>query len=156
MREAGNIDVALGIMGRRTKLLSMRAGAFLVVCIASGSMALASGAVYRFNEGTGTTAVDSSGAGNDGTIDGAYFVPGPFGSALRFADASHRVLLPESLFSGYLNTFYSAIRSRRRCEPSSRSSTRRSTRPWVPARWRMDGHPWKSRPQEPKCTRTPC
>jgi len=40
---------------------------------------------WDFDEGSGTTAYDSSGFGNDGTINGgATFVPGKLGSALNF------------------------------------------------------------------------
>jgi hypothetical protein len=39
---------------------------------------------WRFDEGTGTTAGDSSGNGNDGTIYGASWVDGKYGKALSF------------------------------------------------------------------------
>ncbi|MCH8219699.1 MAG: LamG domain-containing protein, partial [Planctomycetes bacterium] len=39
---------------------------------------------WRFNEGTGTVALDSSGNGNDGTLTGAQWVPGQLGGALAF------------------------------------------------------------------------
>jgi len=39
---------------------------------------------WRFNEGTGSTAKDSSPFGNNGTIHGASWVRGKFGYALKF------------------------------------------------------------------------
>ena len=39
---------------------------------------------WRFNEGTGSTAYDSSPFGNNGTIHGASWVRGKFGYALKF------------------------------------------------------------------------
>jgi hypothetical protein len=39
---------------------------------------------WRFDEGTGTTATDSSGNGNDGTIYGATWIDGKFGKAMYF------------------------------------------------------------------------
>lgn len=41
-------------------------------------------ALYHFNEGTGGTATDSSGQGNNGTITGATWTGGYFGQALSF------------------------------------------------------------------------
>jgi len=55
---------------------------------------------WRFDEGSGGTAGDSSGLGNDGTIYGASWVDGKYGKALSFdgddyvkvfADASHDI-----------------------------------------------------------------
>ena len=43
---------------------------------------------WRFNEGSGTTALDSSGFGNHGTITGAAYVPGVSGTALDFTGNS--------------------------------------------------------------------
>jgi hypothetical protein len=40
---------------------------------------------WRFNEGSGTVAIDSSGNGYNGTINGATYVAGNFGQALNFA-----------------------------------------------------------------------
>ena len=39
---------------------------------------------WRFNEGSGATAADSSGHGNNGTIYGAKWVEGKSGKALSF------------------------------------------------------------------------
>src|SRR5690349_7973266 len=41
-------------------------------------------AAYSFDEGTGTTAGDSSGSGNAGTVANATWVGGKFGNALSF------------------------------------------------------------------------
>src|SRR3954447_25508021 len=41
-------------------------------------------AAYGFSEGTGTTTADSSGNGNTGTISGANWTPGKYGSGLLF------------------------------------------------------------------------
>ncbi|MFB0555799.1 MAG: LamG-like jellyroll fold domain-containing protein, partial [Phycisphaerae bacterium] len=50
---------------------------------------------WRFDEGSGTTAFDSSGNGNDGIIEGdALWVPGKFGGALEFNGQNARVVAP--------------------------------------------------------------
>lgn len=41
-------------------------------------------ALWLFDEGQGTTAIDSSGNGCDGEINGAVYVPGKYGTALKF------------------------------------------------------------------------
>lgn len=41
-------------------------------------------ALWRFNEGSGTTALDASGNGNDGTIVGPAWATGKYGGALSF------------------------------------------------------------------------
>jgi len=46
---------------------------------------------WRFDEGTGTIAVDSSGNGNNGTISGATWVNGRYGEALSFNGATDGV-----------------------------------------------------------------
>jgi hypothetical protein len=58
-------------------------------------------AAYSFDEGSGTSAADTSGKGNTGSIVGAsWAATGRFGSALSFDGASSRVDLPA------LGTFY--------------------------------------------------
>ncbi len=52
-------------------------------------------AAYSFNEGTGLTATDSSGCGNNGTLDGAVWFGGKFGGALAF-DGMSQVTVPDS------------------------------------------------------------
>ncbi len=50
---------------------------------------------WRFDEGSGTTAFDSSGNGNDGTLVGdAVWVSGKFGGALEFNGSNARVDAP--------------------------------------------------------------
>jgi hypothetical protein len=50
---------------------------------------------WRFDEGSGTTAFDSSGNGNDGIIEGdAQWVKGQFGGALEFNGQNARVVAP--------------------------------------------------------------
>jgi hypothetical protein len=53
---------------------------------------------WRFNEGSGAVAVDSSGNGNDGTIGGALRVPGLalLGTALQFDGLDDYVLIPDA------------------------------------------------------------
>jgi PKD repeat protein len=54
-------------------------------------------AAYGFNEGTGTTAGDSSGQGQTGTINGAtWTTAGKYGNALSFIGATSRVTVPDS------------------------------------------------------------
>jgi len=54
---------------------------------------------WRFDEGIGNAAGDSSGNGNNGTILGATWVAGNFGNALSFqaSDASKYVDIPDAL-----------------------------------------------------------
>ncbi len=50
---------------------------------------------WRFDEGSGTTAFDSSGNGNDGTVVGdALWVAGKFGGALEFNGSNTSVVAP--------------------------------------------------------------
>ncbi len=50
---------------------------------------------WRFDEGSGTTAFDSSGNGNDGVIEGdAQWVEGQLGGALEFNGSNARVVAP--------------------------------------------------------------
>lgn len=53
-------------------------------------------ALWLFDEGEGTTATDSSGNGNDGTIHGATWVDGKFGQALEFNGTDNWVEVPHS------------------------------------------------------------
>src|SRR3954447_8100481 len=55
---------------------------------------------YSFDENSGATLGDQSGNGHDGTVVGASWTPGKFGSALNFNGTSSRVDLPQ------LGTFY--------------------------------------------------
>ena len=58
---------------------------------------------WSFNEGSGTVAGDSSGYGNNGTIYGATWVNGEYGSALSFNGVNSYVDIPSSAtlpFSG--------------------------------------------------------
>lgn len=64
-------------------------------------------AVYHFDEGSGTTAVDASGAGHNGTIQGATYTTGHAGTALHFTGTdTGRVLVPPTTFTGFGNTAY--------------------------------------------------
>ena len=54
-------------------------------------------AAYSFDEGTGTTATDISGNGNDGTISGASWTSaGKYGTALSFGGTGSYVTIPDS------------------------------------------------------------
>jgi hypothetical protein len=65
------------------------------------------GAIYHFDEGSGTIVIDSSGAGNDGTIVGASYIPGQNGTALRFGESTGDcVIVPQSVFTDFGNTAY--------------------------------------------------
>lgn len=52
---------------------------------------------WRFDEGSGTIAGDSSGNGNNGAISGETWVTGRYGQALSFDGVSHYVGVPDSL-----------------------------------------------------------
>ncbi|MFZ2148638.1 MAG: LamG domain-containing protein, partial [Sedimentisphaerales bacterium] len=55
---------------------------------------------WRFDEGSGTTAMDSSGNGNDGTLEGgAQWVAGQLGGALGFNGSNARVVAPNIPFN---------------------------------------------------------
>ena len=51
---------------------------------------------WRFDEGSGTTAIDSSGKGNTGQIHGAQWIQGVAGKALRFDGIGDYVSIPHS------------------------------------------------------------
>jgi hypothetical protein len=53
-------------------------------------------AAFGFEEGAGTSVADSSGRGNDGTVSGAAWVPGRFGSALSFDGVNDMVTVLDS------------------------------------------------------------
>jgi fibronectin type 3 domain-containing protein len=53
-------------------------------------------AAYGFDEGTGTSAPDSSGKGNTGAVSGATWAIGKFGTALSFDGANDVVSIPDS------------------------------------------------------------
>jgi prepilin-type N-terminal cleavage/methylation domain-containing protein len=59
--------------------------------------------IWTFDEGSGTTAIDSSGYGNDGTINGASYTtdtPSGYGYALEFDDTNNDVVnIPVISFS---------------------------------------------------------
>jgi hypothetical protein len=74
---------------------------YLVYLVVPLSMILTNSAAadlvgwWKFDEGSGTTAVDSSGRGNDGTLEGAGWDAGNFGNAVSF-DGSSWVEIPGS------------------------------------------------------------
>jgi hypothetical protein len=51
---------------------------------------------WRFDEGNGSVAKDSSGFGNDGTVYGATWVDGKYGKALSFDGTNDYVEVPDS------------------------------------------------------------
>jgi hypothetical protein len=53
-------------------------------------------AYWKFDEGSGTTAVDSSGSGNTGTVNGATWTPGEIGSGLNFNGVNDYVSVPDA------------------------------------------------------------
>ena len=53
-------------------------------------------AAYGFDENGGASAADASGHGNKGTLEGATWAAGKFGSALSFNGSSSRVTIPDS------------------------------------------------------------
>jgi len=74
----------------------------------AGTSGSGGGGMYHFDDGSGSTATDSSGAGNHGSISGATYVTGRSGAgtALRFGSNTSAVLLPFNLYTGFGNTAY--------------------------------------------------
>jgi uncharacterized surface protein with fasciclin (FAS1) repeats len=64
-----------------------------------GTTTGATGAFYTFDEGKGTIAADTSGNGNDGTINGAVWTTGKNGSGLRFNGVDNYVSIPPMNFN---------------------------------------------------------
>ncbi|MDG6005576.1 MAG: hypothetical protein E3K29_06965, partial [Candidatus Brocadia sp.] len=64
-----------------------------------GTTTGATGAFYTFDEGKGTIAADTSGNGNDGTINGAVWTTGKNGSGLRFNGIDNYVSIPPMNFN---------------------------------------------------------
>ncbi len=95
--------------------LSIISTVFLVIfCILAASgpagAALTDGLVLYldFNEGSGTTAADSSGYGNNGALTGGYtWTTGRFGSALTFNGTNASVLVPTSTDTNLIQNAYS-------------------------------------------------
>src|SRR5215218_9707086 len=82
---------------------SLAAFVLAMCCLVPGERAWATQApiaAYSFDDGTGASLTDASGNFRNGTIVGATWTTGKFGSALSFDGASARVDLPA------LGTFY--------------------------------------------------
>jgi hypothetical protein len=63
-------------------------------------------AAFSFDEGSGTTASDSSGNGNNGTVSGAtWAAQGKFGGALKFDGVNDRVNVPDKPTLDLTNRF---------------------------------------------------
>ncbi len=58
---------------------------------------------WTFDDGEGTVAADSSGAGNHGSVENAEWVVGASGGALKFNGADAQVILPAAAFSSISN-----------------------------------------------------
>jgi chitodextrinase len=86
------------------RLLAVLAGAFAVLSVAGAGSTQAAGeglvAAYSFDENAGTSVADVSGNGHTGTIAGASWTAGRFGSGLEFDGVDDRIDLPG------LGTFY--------------------------------------------------
>ncbi len=65
------------------KIVSVGISTLMLMVIACGAHAAVK-ALWLFDEGQGTTAIDSSGNGCDGEINGAIYVPGKYGTGLKF------------------------------------------------------------------------
>ena len=52
--------------------------------------------IWLLDEGKGDTAKDSSGNGNDGTLQGPKWVKGQVGTALSLNGSSDRVVIPDA------------------------------------------------------------
>lgn len=75
----------------------------LAGALVAASAQASGGALYLLNEGSGTVAIDASGAGNNGTVNGAGYIPGYEGTALSFSKYA-AVLVPPSIFQGFGDT----------------------------------------------------
>ena len=65
------------------------------VLSAAGTVSAELVAWWRFDDGSGTTAMDSTGNGNDGTLTGgATWTDGPILGALDFSGTNSRVTAP--------------------------------------------------------------
>ncbi|MBN2594996.1 MAG: hypothetical protein JXA81_15935, partial [Sedimentisphaerales bacterium] len=85
----------------------------LVICLTSGVYAeISDGLIgwWMFDEGTGTTAADSSGAGHDGFfVDSTpEWVPGMYGTALEF-DGTDKVEIPDHADFHFTNAMSVAL-----------------------------------------------
>ncbi len=90
--ESGRHEVGIGLL--RPVVVEVPG----VLGLATGKPFWTEGLVLwlRFEEGKGSVAYDSSGAGNHGTVRNAQWVPGRFGRALRFDGRSSFVEVPDS------------------------------------------------------------
>src|SRR4051812_22134562 len=81
---------------RRSLATALIAFSLLAVVTVGDARAATGGlvAAYSFDEGSGTTASDASGNGHGGTVAGATWATGKFGSALSFNGTSSHVDLP--------------------------------------------------------------
>ena len=68
---------------------------FILVLSVAGNASADLVAHWRFDEGSGTLAADTSGNGNDGTLEGdAKWVAGQLGSGVEFNGSNARVVAP--------------------------------------------------------------
>jgi hypothetical protein len=101
-RERWSVKATRDDAGRETRETAVKKTACvvaaLVVCFGLGSSAAASNGLvgdWRFDEGSGTVATDSSGFANDGRLfGGVQWATGRFGSALSFEAPDARVEVP--------------------------------------------------------------
>lgn len=75
---------------------------------ADGGIAAGLVAYYRFDETSGTSALDSSGSGRTATMRGATFGPGLRGNAATLDGVSEYVSLPDSIVAGLTSFSISA------------------------------------------------
>lgn len=81
-------------------------------------------ALWLFDEGSGDTVIDSTGNGNDGIIVGAKYVPGKYGTALRFdGEAYVDIGLPDSLQNGIEQAFTGEVWVKANEQPPADHST---------------------------------
>ncbi len=81
-------------------------------------------ALWLFDEGNGDVAIDDTGNGNDGVITKAKYVPGKFGTALKFeGDGWVDVGIPDSLQNGIEQEFTAEVWVKVDKKPPSDHST---------------------------------
>jgi hypothetical protein len=97
----------------------------IILIVLSGSFVRAEvKALWLFDEGSGNTAIDSSGNGCDGVIEGAKYVQGKYGTGLKFDGKSFvDIGFPKALQEDIVGPFTAEVWIKLDKEPPSDHST---------------------------------